>query len=414
MKINLTKPQYQVSQSNKRFRVLVSGRRFGKTYLCITEMMKYATKVKKNIWYVAPTFKMAREIVWVKLKNMLSDFNWIDTINETNLSITIRKTGSTITLKGCENYDSLRGVGIDFLILDEFADIDEKAWTEVLRASVSDTEGDVLMCGSPKGFGNWSYRMYLKGQQKDKEWDSFQFTTLQGGMVSAEEIEQAKQDIDIRTFRQEFEGTFENYAGAVYYNFHAVENVKEKKLDLSKPLHIGLDFNVDPMSACVSQIDKDIIHFVDEIVIYGSNTDEMVQEIRDRYGSKTKIFIYPDPACRQRKTSAGGRTDLTILQNAGFTVKCKFKHSPIRDRVNSVNSRLKSADGRRFIFVSPSCKIMIKGLQRQIYKENTNIPDKEEGYDHMNDAIGYLTEIVKPLITQNLSYKPQRWNIKQR
>tara|TARA_R100001440_G_scaffold44339_2_gene64111 strand:- start:3378 stop:4508 length:1131 start_codon:yes stop_codon:yes gene_type:complete len=376
--------------------------------------MKYATKVKKNIWYVAPTFKMAREIVWVKLKNMLSDFNWIDTINETNLSITIRKTGSTITLKGCENYDSLRGVGIDFLILDEFADIDEKAWTEVLRASVSDTEGDVLMCGSPKGFGNWSYRMYLKGQQKDKEWDSFQFTTLQGGMVSAEEIEQAKQDIDIRTFRQEFEGTFENYAGAVYYNFHAVENVKEKKLDLSKPLHIGLDFNVDPMSACVSQIDKDIIHFVDEIVIYGSNTDEMVQEIRDRYGSKAKIFIYPDPACRQRKTSAGGRTDLTILQNAGFTVKCKFKHSPIRDRVNSVNSRLKSADGRRFIFVSPSCKIMIKGLQRQIYKENTNIPDKEEGYDHMNDAIGYLTEIVKPLITQNLSYKPQRWNIKQR
>ena len=413
MKITLTKPQHLISSSNKRFRVLVSGRRFGKTYLCITEMMKYATKVKKNIWYVAPTFKMAREIVWVKLKNMLSEFKWIDTINETNLSITIRKTGSTITLKGCENYDSLRGVGIDFLILDEFADIDEKAWTEVLRASVSDTIGDVLMCGSPKGFGNWSYRMYLKGKE-DGEWDSFQYTTLEGGMVSKEEIEQAKQDIDIRTFRLEFEGTFENYAGAVYYNFHAVENVKPKKLDLSKPLHIGLDFNVDPMSACVSQIDKDIIHFVDEIVIYGSNTDEMVQEIRDRYGSKTKIFIYPDPACRQRKTSAGGRTDLTILQNAGFTVKCKFKHSPIRDRVNSVNSRLKSADGKRFIFVSPSCKIMIKGLQRQIYKENTNIPDKEEGYDHMNDAIGYLTEIVKPLITQNLSYKPQRWNIKQR
>ena len=76
MKISLTKPQHQVSQSNKRFRVLVSGRRFGKTYLCITEMMKYATQVNKNIWYVAPTFKMAREIVWSKLKQMLADFNW--------------------------------------------------------------------------------------------------------------------------------------------------------------------------------------------------------------------------------------------------------------------------------------------------------------------------------------------------
>tara|TARA_B100000965_G_scaffold366421_1_gene351609 strand:- start:5173 stop:6414 length:1242 start_codon:yes stop_codon:yes gene_type:complete len=413
MKISLTKPQYQVSSSDKRFRVLVSGRRFGKTYLCITEMMKYATRVNKNIWYVAPTFKMAREIVWLKLKSMLSDFNWIDTINETNLSIKVKKTGSIISLKGCENYDSLRGVGLDFLILDEFADIDEKAWTEVLRASIADTQGDVLMCGSPKGFGNWSYRMYEKGK-REEQWDSFQFTTLQGGMVPAEEIEQAKQDVDIRTFRQEFEGTFENYAGAVYYNFHAVDNVKQKEIDWSKPLHIGLDFNVDPMSACVAQIDKDKIHFVDEIVIYSSNTDEMVQEIRDRYGTKIRIFVYPDPACRQRKTSAGGRTDLTILQNAGFGVKCKLKHSPIRDRVNAVNSRLKSADGKRYIFISPSCKIMIKGLQRQIYKENTNIPDKEEGYDHMNDAIGYLTEIVKPLTTNYRNFKPQRWSIKQR
>ena len=411
MKINLTKPQYQISSSNKRFRVLVSGRRFGKTYLCITEMMKYASRVKQNIWYVAPTFKMAREIAWTKLKDMLHQFNWIENVNESNLQITIKKTGSKISLKGCENYDALRGVGIDFLILDEFADIDEKAWTEVLRASIADTQGDVLMCGSPKGYGNWSYRMYLKGKE-DEEWDSFQFTTLQGGMVPKEELEQAKQDVDIRTYRQEFEGPFENYAGAVYYNIHPVDNVRQSNIDWSKPLHIGLDFNVDPMSASVAQIEKDTIHFKDEIVIYSSNTDEMVEEIRNRYGSKQKIFCYPDPACRQRKTSAGGRTDLTILQNAGFNVKCKIKHSPIRDRINAVNSRLKSATGKRHIFVNPSCKIIIRGLQRQIYKENTNIPDKEEGFDHMNDSIGYLIEIVKPLIADQKPFKPVRWTHK--
>ena len=81
----------------------------------------------------------------------------------------------------------------------------------------------------------------------------------------------------------------------------------------------------------MAQLEKDTIHFVDEIVIYSSNTDEMVEEIRNRYGTKQKIFVYPDPACRQRKTSAGGKTDLTILQNAGFGVKCKLNHSPIRD-----------------------------------------------------------------------------------
>jgi PBSX family phage terminase large subunit len=412
MKISLTKHQHKVSSSKARFRVLVSGRRFGKTYLCITEMMKYATQVNKKIWYVAPTFKMAKEIVWSKLKEMLSEFNWIEDINESNMTITIKKTGSKISLKGCDAYDSLRGVGLDFLILDEFADIDEKAWTEVLRASISDTEGDVLMCGSPKGYGNWSYRMYLKGQDQDKEWDSFQYTTLQGGMVSKDEIEQAKQDIDIRTFRQEFEGTFENYAGSVYYNFHPVESVVDKQIDWTKPLHIGMDFNVDPMSACVGQIEKDKIFFLDEVIIYSSNTDEMVEEIRNRYGNKIPIFIYPDPASRQRKTSAGGKTDLSILQNAGFKVKCKLKHPAVRDRINAVNSKLKDSNGNRHIFVSKTCKTIVKGLQRQIYKENTNIPDKEDGFDHMNDAIGYMVDFLKPLTTQAQFSRPTRWTMK--
>jgi len=411
MKIKLTKPQYEVSSCNKRFRVLISGRRFGKTYLCITEMMKYASKPNQKIWYVAPTFKMAKEIAWSNLKEMLNQFNWIDDINETTMSIRIRKTNSVISLKGADNYDALRGTGLNFLILDEFADIDKRTWFEVLRASVADTLGDVLMCGTPKGYGNWSYEMYLKGKQDDN-WGSYQYTTIQGGMVSKAEIEQAKQDIDIRTFRQEFEGTFENYAGSVYYNFHPVDSVIDRKIDWEKPLHIGMDFNVDPMSACVTQIEKDKIYAVDEIIIYSSNTDEMCQEIRDRYGSKAQIFIYPDPASRQRKTSAGGRTDLSILQNAGFKVKVKHKHPSIRDRVNAVNSKLKDSKGVRHIFVSKSCKTMIKGLQRQIYKENTNIPDKEQGFDHMNDALGYLIDYIKPL-TSNMQFsRPTRWAIK--
>ena len=413
MKVNLTKPQYQVSSSNKRFRVLISGRRFGKTYLTIIEMMKQASRPNQVIWYVAPTFKMAKEICWSDLKQMLSKYNWIEDINETTLTIRIRKTNSIIALKGAENFDALRGSGLNFLVLDEFADIDKRTWFEVLRASVSDTQGRVLMCGTPRGFGNWSYEMFLKGTQDPKEWDSFQYTTLQGGMVSKEELDQARQDIDIRTFRQEFEGTFENYAGQVYYNFHPVESVVEQHLDFTRPLHIGLDFNVDPMSACVSHFVKDKIIFVDEIVIYGSNTDEMCQEIRDRYGSKIPIFIYPDPACRQRKTSAGGKTDLSILQNAGFNVKAKLKHSAIRDRVNNVNSRLKDSNGQRHIFVSNSCKTILKGLQRQVYKENTNIPDKEEGFDHMNDAVGYLVDYVKPLTIRSPISSPQRWNIKE-
>ena len=408
----LTKPQAEVIGSKARFRVLVSGRRFGKTFLAINELAIFARFPNKKVWYVAPTYRQAKGICWTDLVERLKYHNWISEVNNSDLTVILRNN-SKISLRGADNEQSLRGVGLDFLCMDEFADITPSAWFEVLRPTLSDTQGHALFCGTPRGFGNWAYDMYVKGTN-DKEWECFKYTTLEGEQVPDEEISQAKDDLDERTFQQEYMASFVNYAGMIYYNFDRKKNIVDSFNRNYETLHIGLDFNVDPMSACVAQIDKDKIHFVDEIIIYSSNTDEMVQEIRDRYGTKIRIFVYPDPACRQRKTSAGGRTDLTILQNAGFGVKCKLKHSPIRDRVNAVNSRLKSADGKRYIFISPSCKIMIKGLQRQIYKENTNIPDKEEGYDHMNDAIGYLTEIVKPLTTNYRKFKPQRWSIKQR
>ena len=411
MKIQLTKPQYKISTSQKRFKVLISGRRFGKTYLAITEMMKYAALPNQRIWYVAPTLKMAKDICWSNLKEVLNQFNWIEDINETTLTITMRKSNSTISLKSADIPDSLRGTGLNFLVLDEFSDIPKRTWFEVLRASVSDTLGSVFMCGTPRGYGNWSYEMFLKGKQ-DNEWDSFQYTTLDGGMVTKSEIEQAKSDLDQRTFRQEFEGTFENYSGAIYYNFHPVDSVVDRQIDWTKPLHIGMDFNVSPMSAAVAQVERDKLYFVDEVVIYGSNTDEMCEEIRNRYGTKLPIFIYPDPAARQRKTSAGGKTDLSILQNAGFDVKAKLRHTAVRDRINTVNSRLKDSKGIRHIFISKYCKTLIKGLQRQTYKEDTNIPNKEDGFDHMNDALGYLVDYIKPLVIQNRKSTPTRWAVK--
>ena len=102
MKVNLTKPQYRVSTSNKRFRVLISGRRFGKTFLTIIEMMKYASQPNQTIWYIAPTLKMAKEICWNDLKETLNKYKWVEDINETTLTIRIRKTNSTISLKGAQ------------------------------------------------------------------------------------------------------------------------------------------------------------------------------------------------------------------------------------------------------------------------------------------------------------------------
>jgi len=403
----LTKPQKKVINNESRFRVLVTGRRFGKTFLAINELAKFASKPNQKVWYVAPTYRQAKAICWNVLKEKMIYHKWVKAINHSDLTITL-KNNSTITLRGSDNEQSLRGVGLNFLCIDEFADVNKEAWFEVLRPTLSDTKGHALFCGSPRGFGNWSYELFKQGETNN-DWASFKYTTIEGGNVDQDEVEQAKQDLDIRTFQQEYEATFVNYSGMIYYNFNRQSNIIEKYQKETAILHIGLDFNVDPMSAVVCVIVNEKIIVVDEIQIYSSNTQEMCDEIKNRYKNK-QIVVYPDPSARQRKTSAGGFTDLSILKNAGFDVKCKNTAPLIRDRINAVNAKLKNVNGKNSLFIVKSCKNVIKSIERQIYKEGTHVPDKDSGYDHMNDALGYLIEFNFPLRRNFAPSQPKRWS----
>lgn len=403
----LTNPQKHVINNNARFRVLITGRRFGKTFLAINELAKFASQPKQKVWYVAPSYRQAKQIVWNELKERLIKHKWVKKINHSDLTITL-KNNSHITLRGSDNESSLRGVGINFLVIDEFADVSKEAWYEVLRPTLSDTKGHALFCGSPRGFGNWSYELFKLGES-NKDWSSFKYTTLEGGQVTDDEIEQAKQDLDLRTFQQEYEATFVNYSGMIYYNFSRDKNIIETYRNKTLSIHIGLDFNVDPMSAVVCVIEKDRIIVIDEIQIYSSNTNEMCEEIKTRYANM-QIVIYPDPSARQRKTSAGGMTDLAILKNYGFDVKCKSSAPLVRDRINAVNAKLKNVNGQNKLFIVKSCKNAIKSIESQIYKEGTTQPDKDSGYDHMNDALGYLVEYNFPLKRNFVPSQPKRWS----
>jgi PBSX family phage terminase large subunit len=408
--MKLTQAQSKIAKDQHRFRVVVAGRRFGKTHLAIRELAYHARLPDQEIIYVAPSYKMAKNIVWRKLKNRLTDLNWVKKHNETELKLEL-VNGSCISLKGADNYDSLRGTGNHFIVLDEFADIDPEAWFEVLRPTLSDTGGKCLMIGTPKGIGNWSYEMYQNYLDDPESWSSYQFTTLEGGNVPQEEIEQAKKDLDERTFRQEYMATFETFAGRIYYNFERNLNVitgEYTDKDL-QTIYVGMDFNIDPMSAVIAIRNGEDLCVIDEIRMFSSNTQEAVDEIKSRY-PKSKVWVFPDPAARQRKTSAGGLTDITILQNAGFVVKAPHSHTPVRDRINAVNSRLRSADGNKHLFFTPNVKYTIEGLERQVYKEGTSQPDKDGGYDHMNDALGYMIDYLWPVKREReLTNQTKRW-----
>lgn len=374
------------------------------SFLSLSLMAKAARHPKSQVWYVTTTYSAAKTIMWSILKEKLRKFRWAKSFHEVAMQAHL-VNGSVISLKGANNPDSLRGIGLNYLVMDEASYIDERVWTEVLRPTLSDKQGEGLFISSPSG-RNWFYDLWMLGQNLEEEdWESWQFTTLEGGNVPPDEIEAARRDLDARTFEQEYEAQFVTYTGLVYYGFSYQENVIDRPYDPDDPVYIGMDFNIDPMTATVFQLDDDgeTLYLVDEIEIFGSNTDEMAEEILCRYPEQ-KIRIYPDPACVQTRTSAGGRTDLSILQSYGFQCKFRRKHPLVRDRINAVNSRLCAADGVRRLLVHRGCKRVIHALERHSYKRGTNLPEKggEGDLSHMTDSIGYLVEYMFPVAKQEM------------
>jgi len=412
--VKLSIPQKTVANDPARFVVLCAGRRLGKTTLGVRQLFYHARHPDQNVAAVLPSYRQARNVWWDQVKKRALELNWAKKINEADLSIVL-KNGSKISLKGSDNRDALRGSKYHYLYLDETGNIDKEAYTEVLRPTLSDTNGKCMFAGTPKGISNWLYDLYQKGQDPtEPNWSSYQFTTLQGGFVPESEILQAKQELDAKVFKQEYEATFENYEGRIYYGFDRKENVKDFTFEQRQNIiHVGIDFNVSPLTAICFVIKNNTIYVIDEIEMFGSNTEELANEIHSRFPG-TKIMAYPDPSGRARKTNSP-KTDFHILSNSGFVVKAPSRHIPVRDRINAVNSKFCSGTGERGIMIHPKCKSLISAMERHIYKPGTSQPEKNgsKDFSHISDAIGYAVSFLFPITrTYTQTEQQNTWKVK--
>ena len=380
--------QGEVYSNPSRFRVVVAGRRSGKTFgECLELYTSAASKAEARCWYVAPTYRMARDIAWPTLKSIVDRVHLAKPPNESQLRMELTN-GSEIALKGADDPDRLRGPGLDFVALDEFAWINPYAW-DVLRPALADRQGRALFTTTPAGF-NWAYDTFLKGQNGEEGWQSWQFTTAQAGIVPIEEVEAAKRELDPRIFRQEYEASFETLQGRVYSNFDRDLNVSDAVEDTGGDILIGQDFNINPMASVIAVRAGDECHVLDSLEVPSSNTEEIAQEYKARFPNR-KVIICPDPSGKQRRSSAPvGQTDFTILKRAGFEIRAPSAAPPVVDRVNNVQSMLCNADGRRRVKIHPQAHSLIRSLDGLTYKEGTSQPDKTLGLDHLADALGYL------------------------
>ena len=408
--ISLKKAQSEVFYSKKRFRVLVAGRRFGKSYLaCIELFTKALARPGETFFYCAPTYRMAKDIAWKVLKKIVPP-QYIRSKNETDLKLELINE-STIELKGTENAMALRGRSLSGVVLDEAAFMESAVWFEVIRPALADKQGWALFISTPDGTASWFYDMWCYVPEDESgDWQRWCFTTIEGGNVPPAEVEAARAQLDTRTFRQEFEASFENLSGLVAISFSDANIDPDVKDIPILPLLLGVDFNVDPMSGICAVKADDTLYVFDEIMLTGGATTwDFADEVINRYGVERRVVACPDPTGGARKTAGVGATDHNILRKSGFNVQTPRSPWKIRDKITAVNTALLDASGTRRCYIHPRCKELIKSLRTLTYTTGTGLPNKNLGVDHAFDAFGYLVlqqfNLAKPSTLGTTSYR---------
>jgi hypothetical protein len=210
-------------------------------------------------------------------------------------------------------------------------------------------------------------------------------TTYENPTLSEAYIQSLKDTYSSRLFDQEVLAKRLNISeGGIYYAFNASANVAKTSYQRGFPIYVGMDFNVNPMSAVVGQLIEDKLYVIDEFYLEHSNTSDMARRIKEKYGS-TNVFIIPD-STGSKTTTNSSRSDHEILRSYGFTVKSAA--NPFRiDRYAAVNVNFE----KNKIVVDNKCKYLIRDLEQVNFKEGTNQPDtSNKMLTHVSDALGYL------------------------
>lgn len=381
--------QLRLWKSKARFKVIVAGRRSGKTELAkrklVLSLCKKTIYEDARYFAGAPTRQQAKDIFWDDLK-ALTPKTWIRNISETELKITTHMNTS-IKVLGLEVPARIEGQPWDGGVLDEYGNMKAMAWDENVRPSLSDRNGWCDFTGVPEGFNH--YKDLYDAVPDDYEWDRFYWKSAD--ILPVSEIESAKRALDPKTFRQEYEASFEDAQGQVYYAY-SPDNQIDCEINPNYPLILCVDFNVDP---CIWEVAQNIngkVFVVDEIRRQNTNTEEMCRDYLTRYGKHSTI-VYGDSAGNSRGTRGNvGQSDYVIMSEMGLRRQVLKKANPrVKDRVNAVNGMLCNAKGERKLFHHPRCVELKKDFQKIVWNGD-EINKKDILRTHATDGLGYFIE----------------------
>lgn len=381
--------QYRIFNDPSRFVVLAAGRRFGKTVLALTKIITKALEVKKSkIWYVAPTYRQAEMIAWKMLFEMIPQ-NLILKKNEVRLEITLIN-GSEISLKGADNEDSLRGVGLDGVVLDEYASMKFNVWQEIIRPMLSDRKGWALFIGTPKG-KNHFWELFIKGQRLESGFSSYQMKTWDNPYIPRSEIKEAQDQLNDRYFRQEYEASFEDFTGLVWpefdYNIHTADEIKiEKWYESISVIDPAITGTTASLNSFIDGGGRVLIP--NEYYEQNKRVSEVSAVLKTWQSDRWLI----DPASKVQKVEREGRVYTLYDEYGDNGIYAQAAENDVNAGINRVAEYFK----KNKILISRSCKNLIYEIQRYHWSEERETvlglsePKPFKSLDHTCDCLRYL------------------------
>ncbi len=297
-----------------------------------------------------------------------------------------------ILCRSFENWSRIIGLNLAWVLADEIdtvtPSIANKAFPKILGRLRSGNVRQFGAASTPEGF-RWMWNTFGSDEARARpDRHLIKMRTADNPHLPPDFIERLEANYDPSLLRAYLDGEFVNLTtGQVYDRFDRAKHVTTSVPDISRePIRVGIDFNVGNMSAVIAVRLGSGLLVIDEIA-GAHDTDALAQEIRRRHPQQ-QVYIYPDASGGSRSTNAS-QTDIQILESYGMSNQSPRSNPPVRDRVAAVQALLENGKGQVRLQVAQCCKRVIECLELQCYSDKGE-PDKDAGFDHMNDALGYL------------------------
>ena len=384
-----------VNDSKTEIIGLSAGYGAGKTRaLCAKTVMLACLNQGFTGCVMEPTGPLIRDIWQTDFESFLESYEIPYTFRASPLPEYVLHLGvdTKILCRSFENWSRIIGLNLAFVLADEIdtvtPSIATRAFPKILGRLRSGNVRQFGAASTPEGF-RWMWETFGSDEAKQREdRHLIRMRTKDNPHLPPDFIKRLEANYDPSLLQAYLNGEFTNLtAGQVYDRFSRERHVSTQMLDVSEEIiRVGVDFNVDNMSAVIGVIQKGELFVFDE-VCGAHDTDELGQIIRSKFPHH-RIYGYPDASGGNRSTNAS-RTDIQILEQYRITNQSPASNPAVRDRVSSLQALLENGKGQVRFHISPNCKKTIQSLELQSYTEKGE-PDKESGHDHLNDALGYL------------------------